>query len=54
MRVDVVAPGPFWTILQHAAESAQPAVGARARLHFLATQDASYVTGEVYGGNGIA
>jgi NAD(P)-dependent dehydrogenase (short-subunit alcohol dehydrogenase family) len=49
IRVNAVAPGPFWTALQP-VELAPVYV-------FLASQEASYVTGEVYGatgGNGTA
>ena len=73
IRVNVVAPGPFWTALQPSGGQPQEAVeqfGSSVPLGrpgqpvelapvyvFLASQEASYVTGEVYGatgGNGTA
>ena len=73
IRVNAVAPGPFWTALQPSGGQPQEAVekfGSEAPLGrpgqpvelapvyvFLASQEASYVTGEVYGatgGNGTA
>ncbi len=73
IRVNVVAPGPFWTALQPSGGQPQEAVekfGSEVPLGrpgqpvelapvyvFLASQEASYVTGEVYGatgGNGTA
>ncbi|TXN03191.1 SDR family oxidoreductase [Methylobacterium sp. WL122] len=73
IRVNAVAPGPFWTALQPSGGQPQEAVetfGSEVPLGrpgqpvelapvyvFLASQEASYVTGEVYGatgGNGTA
>ena len=73
IRVNVVAPGPFWTALQPSGGQPQEAIeqfgsgvplgrpGQPVELApiyvFLASQEASYVTGEVYGatgGNGTA
>ncbi len=73
IRVNAVAPGPFWTALQPSGGQPQEAVekfgtsvpmgrpGQPVELApvyvFLASQEASYVTGEVYGatgGNGTA
>ena len=73
IRVNAVAPGPFWTPLQPSGGQPQEKVqkfGAEVPLGrpgqpvecapiyvFLASQEASYVTGEVYGatgGNGTA
>ena len=73
IRVNAVAPGPFWTALQPSGGQPQEAVekfGSSVPLGrpgqpvelapvyvFLASQEASYVTGEVYGatgGNGTA
>ena len=73
IRVDAVAPGPFWTALQPSGGQPQEAVetfGSEVPLGrpgrpvelapiyvFLASQEASFVTGEVYGatgGNGTA
>ncbi|TXM66107.1 SDR family oxidoreductase [Methylobacterium sp. WL120] len=73
IRVNTVAPGPFWTALQPSGGQPQEAVetfGSEVPLGrpgqpvelapvyvFLASQEASYVTGEVYGatgGNGTA
>ena len=73
IRANVVAPGPFWTALQPSGGQPQEAVekfgsdvplgrpGQPVELApvyvFLASQEASYVTGEVYGatgGNGTA
>ncbi len=73
VRVNVVAPGPFWTALQPSGGQTQDKVktfgsmvpmgrpGQPAEIApiyvFLASQEASYVTGEVYGatgGNGVA
>ena len=68
IRVNVVAPGPFWTALQPSGGQPQEAVekfGSSVPLGrpgqpvelapiyvFLASQEASYVTGEVYGVTG--
>ena len=68
IRVNVVAPGPFWTALQPSGGQPQEAVekfGSSVPLGrpgqpvelapiyvFLASQEASYVTGEVYGATG--
>ena len=65
IRVNAVAPGPFWTALQPSGGQPQEAIekfgslvplgrpGQPAELAsvyvFLASQEASYVTGEVYG-----
>ena len=73
IRVNAVAPGPFWTALQPSGGQPQETIekfGAEAPMGrpgqpvelapvyvFLASQEASYVTGEVYGatgGNGTA
>ena len=73
IRVNAVAPGPFWTALQPSGGQPQDAIetfGSSVPLGrpgqpvelapvyvFLASQEASYVTGEVYGatgGNGTA
>ena len=73
IRVNAVAPGPFWTALQPSGGQPQEAIeqfgssvpmgrpGQPVELApvyvFLASQEASYVTGEVYGatgGNGTA
>lgn len=73
IRVNSVAPGPFWTVLQPSGGQTQEKVqtfgkdsafgrpGQPVELApiyvFLASQEASYVTGEVYGatgGEGIA
>lgn len=73
IRVNAVAPGPFWTMLQPSGGQPQEAVekfgsevpmgrpGQPVELApvyvFLASQEASFVTGEVYaatGGNGTA
>ncbi|MDO9426816.1 MAG: SDR family oxidoreductase [Methylobacterium sp.] len=73
IRVNAVAPGPFWTALQPSGGQPQEAVeqfGSDVPLSrpgqpvelapiyvFLASQEASFVTGEVYGatgGNGTA
>ncbi len=73
IRVNAVAPGPFWTVLQPSGGQPQPKVekfGSEVPLGrpgqpvelapvyvFLASQEASFVTGEVYGatgGNGVA
>ncbi|MCJ2084233.1 SDR family oxidoreductase [Methylobacterium sp. J-090] len=73
IRVNAVAPGPFWTALQPSGGQPQEAVetfGSEVPLGrpgqpvelapiyvFLASQEASFVTGEVYGatgGNGTA
>ena len=73
IRVNAVAPGPFWTALQPSGGQPQEAIeqfGSSVPLGrpgqpvelapvyvFLASQEASYVTGEVYGatgGNGTA
>ena len=73
IRVNAVAPGPFWTALQPSGGQPQEKVeefGSEVPLGrpgqpvelapvyvFLASQEASYVTGEVYGatgGNGTA
>ena len=68
IRVNAVAPGPFWTALQPSGGQPQEAVekfgtsvpmgrpGQPVELApvyvFLASQEASYVTGEVYGATG--
>ena len=73
VRVNVVAPGPFWTALQPSGGQTQQKVekfGAEVPLGrpgqpvelapvyvLLASQEASFITGEVYGatgGNGVA
>ena len=73
VRVNVVAPGPFWTALQPSGGQTQEKVasfGSEAPMGrpgqpaeiapiyvLLASQEGSYITGEVYGatgGNGVA
>jgi NAD(P)-dependent dehydrogenase (short-subunit alcohol dehydrogenase family) len=73
IRANVVAPGPFWTVLQPSGGQTQEAVqkfGSQSEFGrpgqpveiapvyvLLASQEASYITGEVYGvtgGAGIA
>ncbi len=68
IRVNAVAPGPFWTALQPSGGQLQDAIekfGSEAPIGrpgqpveiapiyvFLASQEASYVTGEAYGATG--
>ena len=68
IRVNAVAPGPFWTALQPSGGQPQEAIkkfGSEAPMGrpgqpveiapiyvFLASQEASYVTGETYGATG--
>ena len=73
VRVNVVAPGPFWTPLQPSGGQTQEKLKTFGQATpfgrpgqpveiapiyvFLASQEASYVTGEVYGatgGSGVA